>query len=109
MKRKLFKKVPDAERRTIPLKIMLNAAEDEAIKRAAEIRILDKSEYVRRAALGRRADVRYETEIVLALTKVTQSIRALHVDLMEKGIAPSAEAMRVIVKDARDAIRRIEK
>jgi len=106
---KLFKKIPDADRRSSRCEIRLNAAEEGAIKHAAEIRNLSVAEYIRRAALGRRADVRYDMEIVLQLSLVVQSIRAMHADLVVRGMAPTAEGFRPVIQDAREAMRRIEK
>ena len=106
---KLFKKIPDADRRSIRYEIRLNAAEEAAIKHAADIRKLSVAEYFRRAALGRRADVRYEMEIVLQLSLVVQSIREMHADLVVRGFAPTAEGFRPVIKEAIAAMLRIEK
>ncbi len=109
MAAKLFKKLPDGERRTIRYRVWVNEAEDAAICHAAAIRKLPVADFFRRAALGRRADVRYEMEIVLVLSTLVQSIRALHADLVKHGIAPTAEGFRPLIAEAREAMRRIEK
>lgn len=109
MSSKLFAAKTDSERRSIRYEIRLNAAEETAIKHAAEIRKLSVAEYFRRTALGRRADVRYEMEIVLQLSQVVQSIREMHADLVLRDIAPTAEGFRPVIQDARAAMLRIEK
>lgn len=109
MKDKLFTQKSDAERRSFRSKVMLNAAEHAIIKHAAEIRNLSVSEYFRRSALGKRTDVRYEMEIVLQLIKIVQTIRDLHVDLVERGIEPTAEGFRPVIDEAIAAMLRIEK
>lgn len=109
MASKLFKKIPDADRRTIRYEIRLNAAEEVLIKHAADIRKLSVAEYFRRTALGRRADVRYDMEIVLRLVHVVQSVREMHADLVVHGIAPTAEGFRPVIEEALAAMLRIEK
>lgn len=111
MARSPFQKIDDAERRTIAWRLWVNETEAAAIEHAAAIRKLDRSDFVRRAALGRRADVRYEMEIVLTLSTLVQEIRELHEALTANGAAPSAElseGLREIVTEARDAILRIQ-
>jgi hypothetical protein len=88
---------------------MLTQAENAQIQHAADIRELSKSVYMRRCALGRRADVRYEMEIVRQLSAVVQAIRAIHSDLLQRGIEPSAEGFRPIIQEARNAMLRIQK
>lgn len=67
------------------------------------------SEFIRRAALGRRADVDYETEIVLALSDITRAIRGFHAAMVERGITPPEELLRPVILEARAAILRISK
>ena len=109
MKSKLNTKISDAERRSLRYEVRLNSAEDEAIKHSAAIRKLSVAEYMRRAALGRRADVRYEMDIVLQLSKIVKTIRDLHVDLVERGIELTAEGFRPVIDEAIAAMLRIEK
>ena len=108
MASKLFTQKSVAERRTIRYPIMLNAVEDAAIKNSASIRKLSVAEFFRRAALGRRADVRYEVDIVLQLSSIVRTIRRMHVDLVERGIEPTAEGFRPVIEEAINAMLRIE-
>lgn len=106
---KLFTKKADADKRTKRYPILLTPAEDEIISHAAAIRTLSVADYFRRCALGRRADIRYEVHIVLQLTRVVQAIRAMHADLVERGIEPTAEGFRPVIQEALDAMLRIQK
>jgi uncharacterized protein (DUF1778 family) len=108
-KYKLFQKKEPTELRSVRLPIRLTKAEDEKIRHAASIRQMAVSEFVRRAALGRKADVDYETEIVLALSGVTRSIRGLHAALVERGITPPESEWRPIMVEAMSAMLRISK
>lgn len=70
---------------------------------------MDVSDFMRRAALGRKADVDYETEIVLALSDITRVIRGFHAALVERGITPPEDELRPVILEARAAILRISK
>lgn len=109
MSSKLFQKKLGADKRTIHYPILLTEKEDVAIRLAAAIRKISVAEYFRRTALGRRADVRYEMDIVLKLSEVVKTIRTLHADLERIGVEPAAEGFRQVILDARDAILRIQK
>ncbi|ART61447.1 hypothetical protein CBP36_20995 (plasmid) [Acidovorax carolinensis] len=70
---------------------------------------MDESEFIRRAALGRKADVDFETEIVLSLSDITRAVRALHAALLEHKIAPPEAELLPLILEARAAIQRISK
>lgn len=102
------KKAPeDVRGKRFPLR--LTSKERDDIQHLADIRNLDMSEYIRRAALGRKADVSYEIEIVLALSNVTKAIRDMHAALVAQGIAPPDAVLLPVVLDARAAMLRIGK
>jgi uncharacterized protein (DUF1778 family) len=106
---KLFKPVPDDIRRSISIIIRLNQAEAAQIRHAADIRCLTVSDFIRRAALGRKADVRFETHIVLALHHVVQEIREMHKTYLEQGFQPPEELWLPLIKEAGAAMLRISK
>lgn len=54
-------------------------------------------------------DVDFETEIVLALSDITRSVRALHAAMVERGIAPPEADLLPLILDARAAMLRISK
>lgn len=105
----LFATKAPENRRSVRLPILLTPKEREQIGTAASIRQLDVSDFVRRAALGRRADVRYETEIVLQLMDVVRAIRAVHKATVDRNLAPPVEAWSMIMDHAIAAISRISK
>ncbi len=107
---KPFKKVPDQERRTIRYPVHLNTKEDEAIRASAKFRNLSVGEYFRRTALGRKADVHYETQVIRKLSEFIATIRKVYADLAEAGrLPPEIEEWRPLIQDASEAIARISK
>jgi hypothetical protein len=104
-----FKKKPLEQRRTIRYEIMLSMAEAEDIRTSAKIRNLSVADFLRRAALGRRADVRFETETVLALREVVQAIRQLHATFAAKDAALPKDGLGQVIDAALAAMLRIEK
>lgn len=105
----LFKKKPDAERRTERREIRMTKKEAEAIEASARARNLDVTQFILRAALGRRADVRYETEIVLALRDVVKALKTLHKAVVDRGLVPPEAEWRPVIKEAVAAMLRISK
>ncbi len=105
----LFKNKSPEQVKSIRLEVRLTASENEKIRKAADVRNMAVSEFVRRAALGRRADVQYQTGIVLALIDVTRSMRALHAAVVARGILPPEEEWLPVILEARAAILRISK
>ncbi len=84
-------------RRDTRIEVRLNEKEAAAIRHAADIRMLTVSEYLRRTALARRADVRYEQEIVLRMSQEIQAIRALHADMKLRNRELEAEDFRPVI------------
>lgn len=107
MGNELFKKKDEAERRAERLRIWVTADEKKKIEHSAAIRQMDVSEFVRRAALGRKADVDHETEAVLALAAITREVRALHAAMVEHGVMPPEADLLPLILEARQAILRI--
>lgn len=105
----LFKTKPAEQVKSIRLEVRLNASEHERIRKAADVRKMPVSEFIRRAALGRRADVDYQTDIVLALSDVTRSMRALHAAVVARGIQPPEEEWLPVILEVSEAILRISK
>jgi hypothetical protein len=108
-KHKLFKSIPTDEAKGHRFEVRLTKDEDEKIKRAAQIRNMSVSEFIRRAALGRRADVDYDTEIVLTLGLITKAIRDLHAGYVAKGLPAPEDILRPLILEARAATLRISK
>ena len=101
---RLFTPVPAELRRSVSMMIRLTPSEAQKIRHAADIRCLDVSEFVRRAALGRRAEVQMEMKIVLALHHVVQDIRALHKTYRDRGVQPPDELLLQVIHAAGAAI-----
>jgi len=106
---KPFKKKPEAEKRKIRYEILLSQKEAEEIRTYARIRNLSVADFMRRAALGRRADVRYETETVLCLREIVQSIRQLHATFAAKDIPLPKDQLGTLIDQALAAMLRISK
>ena len=105
---KLFKTKPAHEKRTIRYPILLTEKEAETIRHAAFIRNLSVADFIRRAALGRKADVKYETEIVLALCSLVNEIKDMHAGITKNMKLP-AEFVEwgVVIRAAQEAIAKI--
>ena len=104
---KLFKKKASSEVRSIRYPILLTEAEAETIRQSASIRNLSVAEFIRRAALGRRADVDYDTKIVLQLSDVVRNIRAIHKQMVELNMQPPEAIWKPVMDEALEAMLRI--
>ncbi|MGV8954984.1 MAG: plasmid mobilization protein [Cypionkella sp.] len=107
---KFFKNKDPATARSVRYPLMLTKEEAETIRHSANIRQLSVAEFVRRAALGRKADVDFETEIVVALNGLRRTIMelsGLHAAMVERGLQPPADDWRPVILEARAAIEQI--
>ncbi|WP_224001593.1 plasmid mobilization protein [Cupriavidus pinatubonensis] len=104
---KLFTLKDEAEKRSKRIVIRVTTAEEMKIKRAAAVRQMDVSEFTRRAALGRKADVDHQTEAVLALSAITREVRALHAAMVKLGVTPPEAELLPVILEARQAILRV--
>lgn len=105
-KKKLFQKVTGSEARK-PRGFRATDEEWGAIQNEAGVRNLSANDYLIRCALGRRADVKIETEIIIALRDVVAAIRALHASVVELKLQPLKDEWGVIIDEACAAMRRI--
>ena len=105
---KLFKKIVAEERKSIRVECRLTVADAATISASAEMRNISVSDFMRRAALGRRADVHFETEIVVAMREVVQSIQALHATFVKQCIPPPEEKIAELLDTARDAMLQLQ-
>ena len=101
---KLFKEVAIEDKRAKGVLIRLKASEIIDLQMQAQMRNLSTSEYVRRMALHRRADIRIETELILAVRDVVTEIRALHAAYLTQGLSPPEEIIRPILSQCEQAI-----
>lgn len=94
-----FKKKDASERKTVLRRLRLTTKEDEEIKLAASIRQLGVSEYMRRTALGRKADIRYEVDTVIAISALMRTLRELHAAYTQGGATIPLEEW-VLIREA---------
>jgi uncharacterized protein (DUF1778 family) len=106
---KLFEKKDEASSRSIRRELRLTKEEDRQIRDAAALRQLDVSDLLRRAALGKKADVQIEIEIILMLIRVVKEIRELHAAVLATGALPPAPQWQPVIDQAVAAMLRIEK
>lgn len=106
---KLFQTVPDEVRKSKTILLRLTVKDAATINTSAKARNLSVTEFIRRAALGRKADLRYETEIVLALREYAQTIRDIHAAMVNQGIPPPEAEWRPAIQQAIAAMLRISK
>lgn len=105
----LFKKKDESSFRSVRCELRLTREEDQLIRDAAGLRQLDVSEFIRRAALGRKADVRVEVEIVLMLIEVVKEMRELHTAVVATGALPPESQWKPVIDQAVSAMLRIQK
>lgn len=106
---KLFKKKDPASVRSVRCPILLTEEEAAAIRKSASIRQMSVAEFIRRAALGRRADVDYNAKAVLVLSAITWQIRELHAGLVSHSISVQEDGLAELIIEARAAMIRITK
>ena len=104
-----FESKDQSQRRVTRLVLLLTAHEAEAIQHQASIRNLSTSEFVRRAALGRKADVSFEMQIVDQLMDIIKIIRQFHESMLKMGATPPEEIWGPLIDQALDAMLRISK
>lgn len=95
--------------KSIVCKVYLTEDEATLIKEAAKIRNLSVAEYFRRTALGRKADVKYETEIVTMLGTLVKIFRDIHAILVETNRPMDEYEFNKAVNEAKCAMLRITK
>ena len=106
---KLFKTLPDNAVKTKTLHIRILVSDFEIITDLAKARNLSVCEYMRRTALERRTDVRYETQMVLALADVVEAFKILHTAVVEHGYLPINQEWDPVFDEAVAAMLRISK
>ena len=106
---KLFQKKDAAIKRSVRRELRLTIEEDQEIRNAAGIRQLDVSDFIRRAALGRKADVKIEVEAILTLIEVVEEIRQLHAAVLATGALPPESQWQPVMDAAVAAMLRLEK
>lgn len=106
---KLFKKVADAERRSLRIPVLVNHDEKERLFELAACRQLPVADYLRRAGLQRKAEIHFDVEVVLTLSELTRTLRELHTDMVTHNIEPPTDLMRQLLLEARSTMLRISK
>ena len=89
------------------IQIRVTESDEFLIQQAAMIRNLSVGEFCRRAALGRKADVKYDIQIVLTVLRVNQTLRDMYHKYLEVGLAPPEDLMAKMLLDGIDAMKRI--
>lgn len=105
--KKLFKILPAENRKNKVIHVRVSVNEFENISASARARNLSDSEFIRRAALGRRTDIKYESQIILSLDAVIKSILCLHTAVVEFGILPHESEWSRVIDEAVAAMQRI--
>ncbi|MBK4737306.1 plasmid mobilization protein [Noviherbaspirillum pedocola] len=93
----------------IQLQIRLTQKESEEIKKSSEIRNPDFTEFGRRAALNRKAEVRTENKIVLEIRALTHRMHETHRELVSRNLEPFKDDFRSLLPEATEAMKRISK
>jgi hypothetical protein len=94
---KLFASKAAGEAKRGDLHVRLSVADYERIVNDADARQLSLSDHVRRTMLGKKSDLRYESEIVLALNRLVASVRELTRRQVERGLVPTTDELAPII------------
>lgn len=105
---KAFRKVEATKKRTINYMIRLTEEEAETIRTSALVRKLSVAEFMRRAALGRKADVNYETEIIRMLNDSATIMIDMTTIMRESKIAIPVTEMRELMAYMTEAVKKID-
>ena len=101
---KLFKTAGEAERKASMITIRAMGAQKDEIYAQAAARNLTVTEYILRMTLHRRADIRIETSMILALREAVDAIKRLHADYVATGHPPPEHLLGPVIQDAIVAI-----
>lgn len=92
---------------TITKKFRITPADAACIEGRAQKSGLTFSEYVRRCALGRRVDHRYDADAILVLTRIADSVDELRNLIFENtGSTLNDEAFRTFVNECIETMQR---
>lgn len=105
---KLFRKIDAVDKRTIKYMIRLNEQEAETIRTSALVRKLSVAEFIRRAALARKADVNYETEIVRSLCDSITQMKIMTTVMREQKFDVPVAEMRELMARSSSALDKID-
>ena len=97
--------------RNIKLKVRLTKKEDAQIVKSASVRKVTVTEFMRSAALGRKAYADYNADAVMALRDVIEEMRVTCRWIVEHGITPAQleSVLQPIVDNAITAMTRISR
>ena len=110
MAKRGFRSKPNDVVRSVKTLIGWTPDEHSAVDKNAVARKVPFAEFVRRAALGRKApDVDYVTDIVVELSSITRTLRAIHAAMVEQGAQPPEADMLAVLNEAKAAMLRIER
>ena len=104
MTKKLCKAIAAEDRRTVRIRIWVTAAEKREIQAQALIRNLDVTQFLLRSVFHRRADVKMETEMILALREAVSAIKELHAGYLAQGLQPPEAVLAPVIDQAVEAI-----
>jgi uncharacterized protein (DUF1778 family) len=101
---KLFREVAEEKKRKKLLKAYGTEVEKKAIEEQAAIRDLSVSDYLVRSALHRRADVKMETDLILAVREMVNQLKAVHAGYLAKGLQPPETVLQPVLNRCEEAI-----
>lgn len=100
-----FKKLTDTNARlTDRVTIRFNKAERADLEAQARLRAMSVHEYIRRTTTHRRADLRVEHQMILAVRESVAALRDLHVAYTQHGHPPPAELLQRTLETCNTAI-----
>lgn len=106
-----FKKLPDDQKRSTRIPVLMTQAEYAAVQHRATSKGLSVAELARQAVLSRceKTDTQYEQQVVSELRVLTEGLRLIRDNYLSKGIEPPAEGLNLYIQEVVDMIRGISK
>ena len=102
---KKFKPVSDHLRKGKRVEVRMNETDFLTITKNASLRNLTTSDFMRKAAIGRKiGDIDFESRIIERLSNTIMAIKHLHKCCLELGILPPEEDWLPVILEAREAI-----
>lgn len=101
---KLFRKKAEGLKRVKLIQIRVTEQEHAEMSAQAGMRALDISEYLRRVALHRRAEVKIEQEMILEVSSAVRALREIHAGYLAVGQIPPVSVLQPLLDRCETAI-----
>lgn len=106
---KAFTACTTKDRKSEKISVRFDREEAMTIRVSAAARNLTPSEFIRRATLNQKTEIKIDAFIIVALIECVAAIRSIHASFLENGHPPPEALWQPIIQSALDAMMRIDK